>query len=282
MLFLALAAVIWGSSFPVITYALRDISPMLFVFLRFALAFLVLAPRYRSWKAFRRVFDRDIILISIPNALAFVLQFKAQELTTASKTALFVNSSPVFVVVLAAVFFSERFSRRQLAAAVIAMSGVVVTSTRLDFSDFAAVNLGDVLSVTVGLCWAVFVLLSKPVVKKYGPYELSQGLYFWTMLMTLPLVALEPIRFSLSSVPAVMYLAFFNTILAYYLYLKGVQAVSPLATSLIILIEVVVAFVIAHFLLSESFSPVETVGVCMVLAGVLLVLEKPNGMARKP
>jgi len=282
MLFLALAAVIWGSSFPIITYALRDISPMLFVVLRFTVAFAVLAPSYRSWTEFRRIFNRDIILISIPNALSFILQFKAQELTTASKTALFLNSSPVFVIIFAAVFLKERFGRSQLGAAALAMTGVVVTSTSLDFSGFSDINLGDVLCLVVGLCWGLFIVFSRDVAKKYGPHELSRGLYFWAAVMTLPLIASEPLRFSPSSIPAILYLAFFATLLAYFLYLKGVQSVSPLATSTIILIEVVVAFLLAYFFLGESFSPVETVGVVMVLAGAMLVVRKPEAVRKKP
>ena len=44
------------------------------------------------------------------------------------------------------------------------------------------------------------------------------------------------------------------------------------------ILAVVVAFLIAHFLLSESFSPVETVGVAMVIAGVILIVRKPKGV----
>jgi uncharacterized membrane protein len=32
--------------------------------------------------------------------------------------------------------------------------------------------------------------------------------------------------------------------------------------------------VISHFMLSESFSPIETVGVVMVLTGVILVVKR--------
>lgn len=274
MIYLALAAVLWGSSFPVITYGLRDTSPMLFLVLRFALASAILAPRLRSWQQFRRILGLDVFLISILNALSFILQFKAQELTTASKTALFVNSSPVFVVVLTAWVIRDRITRRQLLAMLAAMAGVVVTSTRLDFSGFDVVNSGDVLAVGVGLCWALFIVFSRNIVKKYGPYDLSLGLCLWTTVMALPLVVTEPARISWSSVGTIAYLSVFTTILAYYFYLKGVRSVSPVATSIVILIEVVVAFVVSRFVLSESFSPVESVGVVLVLVGVLLVVKR--------
>jgi drug/metabolite transporter (DMT)-like permease len=274
MIYLVIAAVIWGSSFPVITHALGDVSPFLFLVIRFVLAFVLLLPRYRRLDRLKTLFRRDLILISIPNSLSFILQYKAQELTTASKTALFINSTPVFVAILSAVLLKDRFTFRQMAAMLTAFAGVVVTSTGLDFSDFSTVNVGDVLCLGVGICWAFFIIYSKGMAKKHGAYNMSQALYFWAVVAAAPLAGFEETRFSWSVAPAVGYLAVFTTVLAFYLYLKGVQSVSALSTSIIILVEIVVAFVISHVFLGESFTAVETVGALMVLAGVLMVLKK--------
>ena len=130
------------------------------------------------------------------------------------------------------------------------------------------------LAVAVGLSWAVFIVYSRGVVKKYGPYELSHALYFWTIVIALPFAITEPSRISWSSTPAILYLSVLTTVIAYYFYLKGVRSVTPPATSLIILIEVVVAFLISHTFLAESFSPVETVGVAMVMVGIVMVLKR--------
>ncbi len=274
MRYLILAAVIWGSSFPVITHGLGDVSPFLFFTLRVALAFLLLTPRYRKLDRIKTLFKPELILISIPNTLAFVLQYKAQELTTASKTALFINSSPVFVAIFSSLFLGDRFTVRQVAAMVIALAGVAVTSTRLDLSSLSAINMGDVLCLGVGISWAFFIIYSKGLVKKHGAYNVSQALYFWAAVMTLPLLGFEDMRFTWSAVPSLVYLVVLTTVLAFYLYLKGIQSVTPLSTSIIILVEIVVAFLISHFALGESFTAVETAGVVMVLIGVLMVLKR--------
>jgi drug/metabolite transporter (DMT)-like permease len=274
MAYLVFAAIIWGSSFPIIRHTLPHVSPILLLILRFSLAFIILLPRFSSFRKMRMLFHRDVILISIPNALAFILQFKAQELTTASKTALFVNTSPLFVVILAAVLLKERATSRQLIALVIALAGVFVTSTSLDFSELSFINIGDVLCVVVGLSWAVFIVYSKNVVKTYHPLDLALALYFWSAIFALPMLAFEEARFAWAGIPAILYLASITTVLAYFFFLKGVRRISALATSLIILIEVIVAFLISHHLLGESYSPVEAVGVGMVLVGILMVLRK--------
>jgi drug/metabolite transporter (DMT)-like permease len=274
MIYLVLAAIVWGSSFPVITHALRDVSPILFLFLRFALAFLCLLPRYRSLERLKTLFKRDLVLISIPNSLGFILQYKAQELTTASKTALFINSSPLFVAVLSAVLLKDRLTARQLAALVVALAGVAVTTTRLEFSGLSAVNAGDVLGLLAGVSWAFVVVYSRPVAKKYGAYNVAQALCFWAALTAAPFIAFEEVRFAARAIPALLYLALLPTILAYYLYLKGVQRVSATSTSIVILVEVVVAFGIAHAFLGEYFTAVETVGIVLVITGVVAVMAK--------
>ncbi|MBP2681742.1 MAG: putative permease [Candidatus Krumholzibacteriota bacterium] len=274
MIYLLLAGIVWGSSFPVITYALRDVSPLLFLVLRFALAFVLLLPRYRSLDRLKTLFSRDLILISIPNSLAFILQYKAQQLTTASKTALFVNSSPLFVALFSAILLKERLRPRQVVALVVAFSGVVVTSTRLDFSGFSTVNMGDIFCMLAGISWAVFVVYSSAMAKKHGAYNMSQALCFWAAVGAAPFAGFEKARFASQALPALLYLCLVTTILAYYLYLKGVRSVPAVSTSILILVEVVVAFLISHFLLGESFSPVETVGVVLVMAGVVTVVTK--------
>lgn len=278
MIYLVLAAIVWGSSFPVITYALRDVSPLLFLFLRFALAFVLLTPRYAKRDRVKMLLKRDLILISIPNSLGFILQYKGQQLTTASKTALFINSSPLFVAILSAVLLKDRLTRRQLIALVVALAGVFITSTRLDLSGLSSVNFGDVLGLLAGVSWAFVVVYSGPVARKYGAYNVAQALCFWSAVTTAPLIALEHAHFTWRALPALAYLAVFTTVLAYYFYLKGVQRVSALSTSIVILVEVIVAFVISHALLGETFSAVETLGVVLVMAGVVAVMlraEKP-------
>lgn len=282
MIYLVLAAVVWGSSFPVIRHALGDASPFLFLFLRFALAFAILAPRYAKSDCLRTLFRRDLILISVPNSLGFILQYKAQELTTASKTALFINSSPLFVAILSAVLLKDRLTPRQLVALVVALAGVFITTTRLDVSGFSSVNLGDVLGLLAGVTWAVVVVYSGPVSRKYGAFRVAQALCFWTAVAAAPFIAFEEVRFAWRALPPLLYLSVVTTVLAYFFYLKGVQRVSALSTSIVILVEVIVAFMISHALLGESFSRVETVGVVLVMAGVVAVMTRTPDPAGGP
>jgi len=136
------------------------------------------------------------------------------------------------------------------------------------------VNTGDLFAILAGLLWAFFVIYSGGLAKKYGAFNMSQALCFWAALGATPLLVprtpasrgAPPPRCSTSpsSRPSSR-ISFF---------LKGVQSVSPLSTSIVILVEVVVAFLISHFFLGETFSGIETVGVVLVLAGVVMVVAR--------
>ncbi|MFQ5584784.1 MAG: DMT family transporter [Calditrichia bacterium] len=272
MIYILLAAVLWGSSFPVISYALNDVSPLLFVFLRFVLAFLLFFPLIKNFRSLRTIFHLDMFLIAQLPALGYIFQFKAQELTTASKTALFVNTNPLFIALLAPLLLKTRIGGRQFLALIVALAGIIITTTNLNFSDFRSLNVGDFLSLMVSLVWSLFLMFSGKVVKKYGERNFNMALYFWIFFLTIPLLPFENIRFSMEAMPAIIYLSLFATIAAFYLYSRGIRTVSAFSTSILFLVEIIVASGISYFFLGERFTLLEIAGAVMILFGVVMVL----------
>ena len=129
MRYVLLAALIWGSSFPVITYGLESISPFLFVHLRFLLAFLLILPLVIHRGSLRALFEPGLVGIGLLNALAYLLQFKGQELTTAAKSALLINTNPLFVIMLSPLLLKKNPTGRQVGALLVAFVGVLIVTT---------------------------------------------------------------------------------------------------------------------------------------------------------
>jgi drug/metabolite transporter (DMT)-like permease len=273
MIYIFLAAIIWGCSFPVITYALGDISPILFVFLRFILSFVLLIPFLNSTKDIRSIFRMDIVLIALLPALAYILQFKAQELTSASKTSIFVNLTPVFIAILNPLLLKTSLSRYQIFALILAISGVIITSTNLEFSEITAVTIGDGLNLTVSLLWSFFIIYSKNIIEKYGELSFNLAIYFWISLTALVFLPMEEVRFSLHAIPSILFLAIFATIAAFFFYTKGIKSVSAFSTSIVFLGEIIVAGGISYFFLGERFTLIETIGTILIVCGVLTVVR---------
>jgi drug/metabolite transporter (DMT)-like permease len=273
MIYIILAAVIWGSSFPVITYALNDVSPFLLIFLRFLFAFLIFVPFVKKARDLRTIFHFDMFLIAQLPALGYIFQFKAQELTTASKTALFVNTNPLFIALLAPLLLKEKLQKRQILALIIALAGILLTTTNLNFSDFSKLNIGDFLSLSVSLVWSLFLMYSGKIVQKYGERNFNMAVYFWIFVLSIPLLPFEEIRFSITSIPSIIYLSLFATIAAFYLYSKGIRTVSAFSTSIIFFIEIIVAAGISYFFLDERFTYLEMIGSILIMMGIITVLK---------
>lgn len=67
-----------------------------------------------------------------------------------------------------------------------------------------------------------------------------------------------------------IYLGVIGTALAYALWFRGIDKLSPTAVSYLGLLSPVVATLIGYFFLQESFTVVQVVGIAIILGSVLL------------
>ena len=283
MRFIVLATVFWATSFPVITHGLQYISPYLFGFLRFAVAFAIfyifLLIRKVPIRFEQLILDRRLALLGILNGAGYIFQFQAQALTTASKTALFINTSPIFVALIERFLLKRRLHPAKVWALVLVITGIFLISTNLNLSELSRINPGDLLNIGAALVWAVFVVESRGVVEEFGESRFNLSLYLWASIILFPLIFFEKIRFHPAGTPHVLHLALFCTIIAYMLYSRAVRTVSPTTIAITFSLEVVLATIISFAWLGERFTPVETIGALFVLSGITLagISEVRNG-----
>ncbi len=274
MRYIVLATLFWATSFPVIDHGISYISPLLFGFLRFAVASLIFAL-YLLLRG-REVGWRDIltspllIYLSLLNGAGYILQFQAQALTTASKTALFINTSPIFVALIERFVYGRRLHPYKVVALILVFAGVFLISTNLNLNGITSVNPGDLMNLGAALIWALFVVGSRGAVERFGEERFNMALYLWAAILLLPFSFLQEIRFHPVGMLHVVHLALFCTIVAYMLYSRAVRIVSPTTVAITFTLEVVLATVISFLWLGERFTLVEGMGALLVLSGITL------------
>src|SRR6266516_2849563 len=69
----------------------------------------------------------------------------------------------------------------------------------------------------------------------------------------------------------VAFLAVFATVGAYYFFMKGLESVSPTISSIILLIEVVVAVTLSAIIFGDPFNLYSGTGAFLIIVGVVLV-----------
>jgi len=274
------AGLLWGSSFVVIKVGLETLDPYWFAFLRFATAS-VIAVSYAAvtgrLPALRDLLRNPlVILFGVSNAIGFILQFKGQTLTTAGKAALFVNVSTIFVAVGSRFMFRERFGPLKIIAVAAGMIGVflVTTGGRLTISsptEFA----GDMIILGGAVAWTVFILLDKRIV--HGTDVDIRALTAAQVLLTTGTALPAALIFAPASFPgagaswwAVLYTAVFCTIIPFMLWSAGLRFISATVSSVILLIEILFALLLAALLLGERLSPGGIVGGCLIALAAYL------------
>ncbi|MGB9589703.1 MAG: EamA family transporter, partial [Candidatus Hydrothermia bacterium] len=104
---LSAAVILWSTSFPVIKWALFYTNPGPLLAVRFiiagisALSLFAILQKPFPWHILRK---KEIWAMAISNAMGFALQFFGQDLTTASKAALIINSYVISVALVAPIF----------------------------------------------------------------------------------------------------------------------------------------------------------------------------------
>lgn len=279
-----LAAVLWGTSFPVIRIGLEQggAAPLTFVTLRFVLAVLVLAPfalarhAREVWAFLRRP---AVWGVAVFNAAGYALQFLAQDRTTASKTSLLVDINAVFVAVVSVILLRERLGRGIWIALGVGVAGAALLSTGGSLEAVRFSNrefVGDALALAAGIVWAFsFVgikhLLDTAPLAHHVAFTTAL-LTMTTLLLAVPALVFEgfgpmggPVAWA-----SIAYLAVFSTSVAFLLWQYGLQEFSATVSSIVLLLEILVAVAIGVAFLGERMSGWAAVGGVLVTVAAAL------------
>jgi drug/metabolite transporter (DMT)-like permease len=278
LLLTGLAGFLWGTSFPAIKIGLGYMDAYTFAFLRFLVASLVMLSVLLLTKNFNFNFNKKrlILFLGVANGLAYLLQYVGMVFTTASKASLFVNLSAVWVALLSPIVLKEHLGSKKTLGVMLSLLGVFFVTTNLNWASLSqGVLMGDLLVVSCGALWAVFMVYNKPLATANNnlfPYMA------WILLFTL-IPLLPPAVFSggaIFSLPleawlTIFYTAIFCWVLPYYLWLKGLKHISATTSAVVLLIEVIVAMIIATLALGEVLTLVSGIGALFIIIAILLV-----------
>ena len=276
----SVSALLWGTSFPVISVALKGgLDPSVFVFLRFAVA----APLMLALAILLRrnvtvlLRSRGVWVLAFLNAVGFLCQFIGQKYTEASVAALLVNLSVVLAAAGGVVFLREKLNSMKVAGVVIAFVGTALIATNGDFTALTGGNLlGDLLYLVAALVWAGYIVYAKKKTEewKWDPLAVASCIVAVTAVFVLPAALIAHLPFSSISAlswEAIAYTAVFNTAIPFVLYQAGLRQLTASLSAVVLLLEIVVAILISVLFLGETFTVLSALGAVAVLASILLV-----------
>ena len=278
VLLTVLAGFLWGTSFPAIKIGLQYMDAYTFVFLRFLTASLVMLAILVFKQGFSFNFNqkRLILFLGVVNGVAYLMEYVGMVFTTASKSSLLINLSAVWVALLCPIVLRERLGAKKTVGVTVSLLGVFLTTTNLNFTSLSqGTIIGDLLVVGAGVAWAVFMVYNKPVAD--ASKSLVQPMTLLLICTLLPLLPIAPfsagVVFSLplEAWLAILFTAVLCWVVPYYLWLKGLQHLSPATSAIVLLTEIVVAVTISTLFLGEIFTVISGIGAVLIVIAILIV-----------
>lgn len=278
-------AVVWGVNVVVVKLALATMHPLLFNSLRFLLAgvlsFGLLSLTQRGHRLERRDFWRIVLLGVLGHAVYQVLFIFGISLTTAGNTSLLLATMPIWVALFCAIFRLDDVNLFTWLGIACSFAGIslVVLGGGKEISFAAASLRGDLLVLLATLMMATYTLLSRPLLSRYSPLQLST----YTMLagaVLLLLVSLPAIASAdLAAVDAygwggVMFSSVFAVVMGYYVWNRGLTQMGPARTAVYGNLSPVVAMLTGWAVLSEAVSWPQFAGALLIFTGLLLTKRR--------
>jgi len=269
-LFLFLATVLWGGTFPVIKNAVAVIDPTVFVTLRFALGALLLLPfALKEFKYNSRATLKAGMALGLLNGGIYLLQTIGVRTIDAGQAAFIVGAAVVLVPFLAVWFKVAKLRWIDTVAAGACLIGLFI------FTGFALnIHSGSWWCLISTICVALNVIYLQMVTRKNNHSIFL--LTFYQILFTLPLPAVLSLGASYHNIftpPAffgILFCAIFATSLALLLQTKYQHFVNPNKATLIYTLEPVFATVIAWGMHQEPITLLMIIGGIIMLSSTLL------------
>ena len=281
--------VIWGATFVLIKSALHQISPVLFLAMRFSLATVALvalfgrkwrSPKTVSWQAEAPAPPRWKMLaaggmIGVFLFAGFLLQTVGLQTTTAPKSAFLTGLATVMVPLLGALVYRIKPRIPEVAGVLTATLGMGLMTLE---GPIGSIGPGDLLTFGGAMAFSAHIVATGHFAERIGYEVLSitqigaaalsaLSLFWW---VETPRVQWQPLV-----IWAILITGLLCTALAFTIQAWAQHYTTSTRTALIYALEPVVAWITSYCLAGEGLSGQAAAGAALILSGVLLVEMKP-------
>ncbi|MEO7082680.1 MAG: DMT family transporter [Gemmatimonadaceae bacterium] len=276
----ACAAVLFGASVVAVRIAVRDVPPITLALLRFGqgtvLLFVGLALFRRD---LLRVAPRDLPFLGLLGVLfytIFPITFNAgMQYVEASRGALLLATMPLWTLMLGRLLTHERLTARQTLGVMTSVAGVVIVIADRGAVAAAGSMKGNALLLTTAWCGALYNLLAKRMVVRYGGVTVTFYAMLFGTLLLIPAPFIEHARGLATmrgeTLAMVIFLGAFGGALGFSLWTAALKHLSPTQVSVYINLNPLAATILGATLLHERLSAMFLLGFVAVATGVVIV-----------
>ncbi len=291
-LLVGIAGTLWGTVVFFVTKLLDAQLPLsTIVFYRMFFAFLSLFFFLLFTDISKLKIDR--VLLKYVAAIGLISQaffnisyFSAIKLTSISTAVTLLYTAPIFIALMAKIFYQETFTKNKLLALLLCVTGCFLTITGGSLQSFQYNLKGVLLGLSAGISFGSLTIISKPIADKYHPYTIVFYSICFGTLFYLPFS--QPLLLFQSRVTPLTWLyalslSIVSTVIALIIYFSGLATgIDASEAGIISTVEVIISVMVSFLFFQEQIVGWKLIGILMVIGSVIVVqLDSSIGMNAK-
>lgn len=282
---LLIVTFIWGATFSIIKLALLNVSPMVFISIRFSFATILLLPFFlKKSKALTRSAVLSGLFLGFMYFLGFSTQTIGLKYTTATKSGFITGTFILFTPIFQYLFEKKKPGKGNIIGVFFVLAGLIVLSSKGDsildvFHEIGSgFNVGDFFTLLCAVFYAMYLVYLDIISKKYD----YMHLVFLQISVTAVLGIVSVVIFSATGLEsfkfifggnlifAFMYTTLLATVLNTTLQTKYQKIVTPTKAGIIFSFEPIFSALFACYFIGENISRFSFIGGILIFAGLLV------------
>lgn len=276
---LIVAMSFWSLSFVWYKIAYISFGPISTIFLRLILAAVFLFIMAFVLKRYKPIKKKDlklfILLAFFEPFLYFLGESYGIEHVSSTLAAVIISTIPLFTLFVAYYYFSEKLTFINIVGIGVSFIGVVMVIFYKGIG--SDISLKGILLMFVAVFAAIgYNIFVKKLVKDYKPimivgYQNMIGiLFFAPLFFILEFKSIDISLISSKAIIAVIELAVFASSFAFILFTYAVREIGIAKANVFANVIPALTAVFAFFMINESFNVVKSIGIGLVITGLLL------------
>lgn len=280
-------ALVWGGSYLFIKVGLQAVEPVFLVWIRLALAALVLVPlaaRAGAFAGLSTVKGPLLALSLVQVVVPFLLITFGEVHIASSLTGILVASAPIFTALLGmAGFGADRVTGWNLGGVLVGLTGVALLFG-VDLTGDRQALFGGLMVLLASFGYAVGAIYLRKRLGEFAPMGLAAtSMATSAAMLTVPALFFLPAAMpDLDSAASILALGVFGTGVAFGLFYRLIAEVGAAKSSVVAYLSPAFALLYGATLLSEPVTLGAALGLGLILAGSWTAAEgRPPWQSRR-
>jgi len=258
------------------------VPPISLAFWRWAVVFLLLLPftyslLIKNFKIIKKEFKKLFFLGAMGCGVCGAFPFLAGETTTVTNMGIIYTSSPIFIIMISAIFFHEKINFIKIIGLVSCLIGVFAIIIKGDIDLLLSLNftIGDLWMLAAAIGWAlysIYLFYWKSQLKIFQRFTLVA---FFGAISLLPFYIIEEVAiqrtvFNSQFFSWVLFAAISPGVIAFTLYTKVQKSLGASLTGFTLYIFTIYAAIYGFIFFDEKLESFHYLGTVLVFFGVYL------------